>query len=203
MKGLKADWRLIVGYLLAHPLIYFSFEEKKVFWYLFTATMLVLISYSILHEEIENKSGKWNDRMLGILSGIILYAVFWSGNTLIELFDLPFANQIDSLYRQFSPESFWHFLVLLLILAPGEEIFWRGFIQKRILRYLRVWPSIILSTLLYASVQFYSGEWILVLAAVIGGFVWGALYAWKRSIRLVVISHITFDLLLFIIFPLY
>lgn len=203
MKSLRADWRLIIGYLLAHPLIYFSFEEKKIFWYLFTATMLVLISYSILHEELENNESKWNDRMLGLLSGIFLFGVFWLGNSLINVFNLPFVDQIRSLYRQFSPVSLWHYIGLLLILAPGEEIFWRGFIQKRILKHTGVWPSIILSTLLYASVQFYSGEWILVLAAAVSGLVWSSLYAWQRSIRLVISSHIVFDLFLFIILPFY
>jgi uncharacterized protein len=203
MKKLITDWRLIIGYLLAHPLIYFSFEEKKVFWYLFTAAMLVLISYSLFHEELEKKQSKWNDLTLGVLTGIAIYGVFWFGNTMIDVFNLPFSGQVRKLYNQFSPQSIWHYLVLFLILAPGEEIFWRGFIQKRILNNTGIGTSIILSTILYASVQFYSGEIILVLAAIVGGAIWSGLYAWKRSIRLVIISHLVFDLLLFGILPFY
>ena len=169
MKRIITDWRLIIGYLLAHPLIFFSFEEKKVFWYLFTAAMLILISYSILHEELNNNQARWNDFTIGILAGFTIYLVFWGGSFLIDVFNLPFSGQISRLFRQFSPDSFWNYLVLLIVIAPGEEIFWRGFIQKRLLKYTGVWTSIILSTLLYASVHFYADEFILVLAALVGG----------------------------------
>jgi uncharacterized protein len=61
---------------------------------------------------------------------------------------------------------------------------------------------VIASSLMYASVSLYSGEWILVLAAVISGLFWGSLYIWKRSIPLVIVSHLVFDLFIFILFPL-
>ncbi|MBM4764330.1 type II CAAX endopeptidase family protein [Bacillus sp. B15-48] len=203
MKKIITDWRLIFGYLLAHPLIFFSFDERKVFWYLFTATMLILISYAIIHEEFEINQSLWNDILFGLLTGVGLFLVFWLGNLLIHLFKLPLGGQVSRLFNQLSPDTIWHYLILIIILAPGEEIFWRGFIQKRILRYTGVWTSIVLSTLLYASVQLYSGQFILVIAALVGGIVWSALYAWKRSIRLVIVSHIAFDLLLFALLPLY
>jgi uncharacterized protein len=201
LRKLIADRRLLFGYILAHLFIFFTFEQEKVFWYIFTATMLVLISYSIL-DETEQQESKRFHLFIGIISGSILYGVFWLGNTLIDMLNLPLSDQITALYKLFSPELTWHYLVLFLIISPGEEIFWRGFIQKKLLTYTNPWTSILISTLLYASVQFYSGELILILAGLTGGFVWGILYAWKRSIRLVIISHIVFDLLLFGLFPL-
>jgi uncharacterized protein len=201
LKKLFADRRLLFGYILAHLFIFFTFEQEKVFWYIFTAAMLVLISYSIL-DEAEHQTSKRFHMIIGIVSGVILYGVFWIGNSLIELLNLPLSGQITALYKLFAPELTWHYLVLFLIIGPGEEIFWRGFIQKKLLTYANPWTSILVSTLLYASVQIHSGEFVLILAALTGGFVWSILYAWKRSIRLVIISHIVFDLLLFGLFPL-
>ncbi|UYZ23404.1 CPBP family intramembrane glutamic endopeptidase [Mesobacillus jeotgali] len=202
MKNWMADRRLIIGVLIAHLLMFFTFEDKNVFWYIFTASMLVLISYSIIHEEIEDNTSTLSYLTLGIASGLGLFGLFWLGSFLIELLNLPFANQITRLYSRFSPDLIWHYLVLVLILAPGEEIFWRGFIQKRLSKYINVKMSIILSVILYASVHFYSGEFILVLAAIIAGLAWSILYAWKRSMPLVIVSHIVFDLLLFVFLPL-
>jgi uncharacterized protein len=202
MKNWMADRRLIIGILIAHLLLFFTFEDKDVFWYIFTASMLVLISYSIIHEEIEDNTSTLTYLTLGIASGLGLFGLFWLGSFLIELLNLPFANQISRLYSRFSPDLFWHYLVLVLILAPGEEIFWRGFIQKRLSKYFRMNMSIGLSVILYASVHFYSGEFILVLAAIIAGLAWSILYAWKRSLPLVIVSHIVFDLLLFVFIPL-
>jgi len=202
MKNWMADRKLIIGVLIAHLLMFFTFEDKNVFWYIFTASMLVLISYSIIHEEIEDNTSTLSYLTLGVASGLGLFGLFWLGSFLIELLNLPFANQITRLYSRFSPDLIWHYLVLVLILAPGEEIFWRGFIQKRLSKYINVKMSIILSVILYASVHFYSGEFILVLAAIIAGLAWSILYAWKRSMPLVIVSHIVFDLLLFVFLPL-
>jgi membrane protease YdiL (CAAX protease family) len=202
MKNWMADRRLILGILIAHLLLFFTFEDKDVFWYIFTASMLVLISYSIVHEEIEDNTSTLTYLTLGVASGLGLFGLFWLGSFLIDLINLPFANQISRLYSRFSPDLFWHYLVLVLILAPGEEIFWRGFIQKRLSKYFSIKMSIALSVILYASVHLYSGEFILALAAIIAGLAWSILYAWKRSLPLVIVSHIVFDLLLFVFIPL-
>lgn len=194
---------MILGILIAHLLLFFTFEDKTVFWYIFTASMLVLISYSIIHEEVEDNASTLSYFSVGIASGLGLFGIFWLGSSLIDLLNLPFSSQISRLYSRFSPEIFWQYLVLVLIIAPGEEIFWRGFIQKRLNKHFSVKMSIGLSVFLYASVHLYSGEFILVIAAIIAGLAWSILYAWKRSLPLVIVSHIVFDLLLFVFIPLH
>jgi membrane protease YdiL (CAAX protease family) len=202
MKKLMADRRLVIGFVLAHLLLWFTFQERNVFWYLFTAAMLILISFSILHEELENKTSTLKYFTYGILTGIAVYSLFWLGSSLIDVLRLPLSGQISQLYRLFEPKAAWHFIALIIIIVPGEEIFWRGFVLRRLLNRLNVRTSVILSAVLYASVHIYSGQFALVLAALAAGLAWGALYAWKRSIPLVVVSHIVFDLLLFGFLPL-
>ncbi|PLR97486.1 CPBP family intramembrane glutamic endopeptidase [Bacillus sp. T33-2] len=204
MKKWIADHhRFILGFLIAHLLLFFSFEDKTVFWYFFTASMLVLVSYTIVHEEFEDKVPLASYLSIGVVSGLFLFGAFWGGNYLIGLLNLPFSGQVSRLYSRFSPDALWHYFVLVLIIAPGEEIFWRGFIQKRLLNNTNIWSAIIVSSIMYATVHIYSGQFILVLAAFAAGLVWSALYAWKRSIPLVIISHVTFDLLLFVFLPFY
>ncbi|CAM3683587.1 CPBP family intramembrane glutamic endopeptidase [Mesobacillus zeae] len=202
MGNWVTDRRFYLGFVIAHLLLFFTFEDKTVFWYIFTASMLILISFSIIHESIDDNLPALSYFTIGILSGTALFLLFWAGNLVVDWTGLPLDRQITKLYRWFSPELAWHYIVLILIIAPGEEIFWRGFIQKRILESANASTSILVSALMYASVHFYSGQTALMLAALVAGLVWGSLYAWKRSIPLVVISHIVFDLLLFILFPL-
>lgn len=201
MKKCATDIRLIIGFLIAHLLLFLTYEDKQVFWYIFTASMLFLISFSIISEKIEDKASVSTYLLYGIISGLVIYGIFWIGQTVIELLHLPFAKQIANLYKNYSPKEMWHYIVLILIIVPGEEIFWRGFIQKRLSQHVSTLFSIIVATILYASVQFYSGQFILVLAAIVGGLFWGSLYAWKKSIPLVIVSHLVFSLLAFVFLP--
>ncbi len=183
--------------------MFFTFQDKAIFWYIFSATLLFLISFTILNEELDDKMPFLSYLFYGAISGFILFAIFWIGHSLIVLLDLPFAKQISKLYGRFSPSQLWHYIVLLLIIIPGEEIFWRGFIQKRISKYLNGAIVIILAAILYTSVHFYSGEWILAFAALVSGLYWGFLYHWKKSMPLVIVSHLIFDLFLFVLLPFY
>jgi uncharacterized protein len=202
VKSSNFDLRFIIGFLLAHSLLFFTFDDQNVFWYMLTASMLILISYSILMEEVDDAVPLPVYLTLGFVSGLLLFVLFYIGNHLFFLLNIPVQDNISRLYDQFSPTLFWHFLSLMLIAVPGEEIFWRGFVQKRLIKFIGIWRSIVISSLMYASVNLYSGEWLLVFATFIAGLVWGSLYAWKRSIPLVIVSHLVFDLFIFILNPL-
>ncbi|MFL6562414.1 MAG: CPBP family intramembrane glutamic endopeptidase, partial [Bacillus sp. (in: firmicutes)] len=139
--------------------------------------------------------------LLGSISGFLLYFVFRAGIWGMEILQLPIGTSIKNLYNWYAPSFFWQYLALVLVAAPGEELFWRGFIQKRLSKYLNPVVSILSASILYASVHIYSGSFLLVLAAFISGFVWGYLYVLKKSMPLVIVSHIIFDLLIFIILP--
>jgi len=202
MKNRFIDLRLIAGYILAHALMYFTFNDRAIFWYIFTGSLLVLITFAMFQEDVDDEASFFKYLSMGVLSGLLLYALFWLGVQVFDLLNLPFEKSIKKLYRWFAPTLFWQYLALILVAAPGEELFWRGFIQKKLLRYFGPVGSIVIGALLYASVHIYSGTFILMLAAFISGLVWGALYMWKKSMPLVIVSHIVFDIMIFIILPL-
>ncbi len=182
--------------------MFFTFQDRAIFWYIFTGTILVLITFAMFQEAVDDEVSVFKYIFIGALSGFLIYFLFWLGFQVIDLLNLPPEKSIDKLYRWFSPTLFWQYIALILVAAPGEELFWRGFILKRILRYFRPFLSIIISSFLYASVHLYSGTFILMFAAFISGVFWGALYLWKKSMPMVIVSHIAFDLMIFLLLPL-
>lgn len=202
MKTIFTDKKFLLAIIIANFFIYFTFTETKVFWYIITGAMLFLISYSLINEDLDDQLSVGKYLFYGITSGLFLYGIFWLGYQLIEILSIHYLNnQLVTLYKKFSPVLIWHFIVLVLIIIPGEEIFFRGFIQKQILKHTNFWTSVLLSAFLYAFCYIYSGYILIVIAALVSGIVWGFLYAWKRSLPLVIISHLTFDLLIFVFLP--
>lgn len=196
------DLRLLTGFILAHVLIYFSFHDKTIFWYIFSGSILVLIAFSMFQGDVDDEASFLQYIFLGVFSGSLLYFILWLGLGTFEFFHLPFSKGVNSLYHWFAPALFWEYLALILVAAPGEEIFWRGFVQKRLMRNFGPIGSILLSSVLYASVNIYSMSYLLVLAAFVSGVFWGTLYYWRKSMPLVIVSHIVFDILMFILLPL-
>ena len=186
---------------MVHIFMYFSFHKTSIFWYMFTATMLLLMSYSIINEKMEHETSFLSYSMYGIISGILLYSLFWVGHFFINVLDLPFQKEVTKLYKLYSPTKIWQYLVLFCFIVPGEELFWRGFVQNRLSKFMDNPYSILIGAILYASVQIYSGTFIHTFSALFAGLFWGFLYSWKRSIPLVVVSHLIFDLFIFIAFP--
>ncbi|WML56977.1 type II CAAX endopeptidase family protein [Neobacillus sp. PS2-9] len=202
MKKHNLDIRLIVGLLVAHILINFSFHDKAIFWYIFSGSLLVLIAYATLQGDVDDEVPFIKYFFLGVVSGFVLYLVFWLGIQAMALLHIPFENSLKKLYKLYAPSLFWQYIALLLVAAPGEELFWRGFIQKNLMKYFRPLVSIVIAALLYASVHIYSGSFLLVLAAFLSGLTWGFLYYWKKSMPLIIVSHLVFDIMIFIILPL-
>lgn len=201
MKNLVIDYRLLFGLVFAHALIYFSFHDRAIFWYIFTGSILALIAYSKFQGDVDDEASFGQYILIGALSGLLLYFIFWLGLRGFELFNIPHHKDINRLYRWFAPQLFWHYIALILVAAPGEELFWRGFIQKKLMSYFKPPVSITAASLLYAAAHIYSGSFLLMLAALISGLVWGTLYYWKKSMPLAIVSHIIFDLMIFIIAP--
>lgn len=143
------------------------------------------------------------DIAIGVISAAALYAVFFIGKRLSEMI-LPFAGgQIAKVYETRSQWNLWFVGILLLLwIGPAEEIFWRGFIQQRLSR--RFGPLIAFAQTLvfYTLMHIWSFNLMLLAAAFICGFVWGAMY-WKfGSVRPGLVSHAVWDVLIFVMFPL-
>ena len=138
----------------------------------------------------------------GLLSALVLYGVFFAGNIVSrKLF--AFAGQdIASVYdfkSGVAPARVW--LLMTLVIGPGEEVFWRGYLQRALT--LRFGPAngCFLAAMLYAGVHLASGNVMLVVAALVCGFAWGWLYLRFGSILLNIVSHTAWDIAVFLVLP--
>ncbi len=140
--------------------------------------------------------------LIGILSALVLYAVFQAGNavsTQILQFAKPEIEGIYSTRAQASPLVIG--LLLLFWIGPAEEIFWRGFVQERLYgRFGRV-GGYLAASLIYAAIHVFGFNFMLFMASLICGLFWGALYLKYRSVWPGLISHAVWDVLIFVVIP--
>lgn len=193
---------MIVSIILAHLLLFISFVFQPVsFWLSFSISLLILSAYSFVYIKMDIMGAWVKNIVIGLLSGIGLYGVFFIGKWLMEMWFPSLMVQLEGLYSVVQPIELWHYIVLFLIVIPGEEFFWRGYVLKRLTIKYSTWAAVVLSVLLYASANLYAGSILLILATLLAGSVWSLIYLYTKNIWAVILSHIIFDLLLLIIFP--
>lgn len=148
------------------------------------------------------KTGLTRKAALGLASAFVLYGLFAAGR-LAALKIFPFAaSGIASVYELKTGAGITRVALLLgLLIGPGEEIVWRGFLQENLGRRLGLAGGFVLTALVYALVHVASGNTMLVLAAAVCGVFWGLLYAAWRSPVLNAVSHTVWALVIFILLP--
>ena len=139
--------------------------------------------------------------LLGAAGGVLLYTFFFVGFQLTKS-NLVFNQGIAQVYefRSATPNILIAMLLVFPI-APGEEVYWRGLIQRRFMEKVGKNPGLLLASCAYALVHVPTLNIPLVLTALIGGLAWGFLYMKTSSLIPAVLSHVVFDLLVFVIAP--
>jgi len=206
----RADLSLaLLAVVLFTPLFAVRTVGPLDFWWWMSADVAVLVAFSfILDREYravvfsDLASGKAKKIGLGILSALLLYAVFSCGNWAAPRI-LSFARaDISEVYSFKGGASVLKIVLLLVfIIGPGEELFWRGFLQRRLQDRLGRSAGYLLATGLYTLVHLGTGNLSLLGAAAICGAAWGFLYSRCRSVLLVAVSHVLWDLMVFVLFP--
>ena len=139
---------------------------------------------------------------IGIISALVLYLVFLVGNAAAsKLFSFA-QSQINDIYdlrTQSNPLIVG--ILLLLVIGPGEEIFWRGFIQQKLAHKQGPLKGFLTAALIYAAVHLWAFNLILFITAFICGLFWGFIYMRYRSVWPGIISHALWDVSIFILLP--
>lgn len=201
LRFLKSH-KLILFVPLAFWLYSWSFENPAIFWYMYTFALLVLMSASIVFSKISDEMPTWKSMIYGLGYGTLLYGIIALGYELLRLFPSHIENSVSGFLSNFAPTSIWHYLLLMFIIVPGEEIFWRGFVQQQLKQYMPTFAAIFLSAIFFALALGLGNFWPGQLAGLIAGLVLGALYEWKRSMPLIIIAHLVMIVLLFLVQPL-
>ncbi len=91
----------------------------------------------------------------------------------------------------------------MLVIGPAEEIFWRGFAQRRMQLAFGPAKGFLVTTAVYALVHIWAFNFMLLMAALICGLFWGWMYLHFKSVWPGLISHAVWDLFIFIIIPIH
>jgi hypothetical protein len=138
----------------------------------------------------------------GIAHAIFLYGLSRFGVYLFsELFSWV-TPQIESIYAtRFQAEPWVIGMLLVLIIAPFEEIFWRGWIMDKLLGIVPPRWALGIAIGLYTAVHLWAFNPMLLLAAFVLGAHWSYMFFKFRSLVPGMVSHAVWDVLIFVLFP--
>lgn len=173
------------------------------FWMMMTAASLTLTLLAIYFGGKPNLTFSWRELLSGLGIAVVLWFVFWTGDKLSQLL-FDFARpQVDLIYGikgGTSPTLIS--LLLLCIIGPGEEIFWRGYVQRRLSARWSPNTGFLLATAAYTLIHIPSLNFMLVMAALVCGVIWGGLFRlFPRHFTAIVVSHALWDAAAFVWFP--
>ena len=193
--------------ILAFVLWFITFYlDWSVFWIKISFSAATLATLAVLLQPFDRDQLKVNGRILliGVLSAVLLYGVFFMGKWISTLlFDFA-GDQIGGIYGKGVGTSAGVIsLLLFFITGPAEEIYWRGYLQKNLMNrygHLQGW---LIASAIYAAVHIWSFNFMLIGAAAVAGAFWGALYLRFNSLTAVIISHSIWSTVIFAVFPMH
>lgn len=173
------------------------------FWSRMTATGIGLGGWALLTSRPSRRVGIGPGRFLvGLLSALGLYLTFTVGDRFVRRYVPGGDAQIRDIYtlRTLRPRAEIA-ARLAFIVGPAEEIFWRGLVQEALMRRFGRWPGAVLAAMTYGGVHVTTGNFTLFGAAGIAGAHWCALYAARVPLGALIVSHVAWDVWIFLVQP--
>lgn len=171
------------------------------FWIKIGLSVLIVSFYSLCFERPEI-SLNIKSILLGFISAGILYLIFLIGDRISPIIISDSKTQIENIYSMGTETNkIFVFLLLLFITGPGEEIFWRGFIQKHMMERFGSYVGFIITTIIYSGVHIFSMNLILIFASLVAGAFWGFLYLRRKDLLMQIISHSLWSAIIFVVAP--
>ena len=206
----KDNFKLAAGVILAAVLWFIMFSPWTAphvnFWLTMTCAGIILSSYAVWADRnlpaYKIHLG-WKDLGLGILIAVVLWGVFWTGDKLSQLMFGFARGQVDLIYAMRDGENPAVIsLLLLLIIGPAEEFFWRGYLQRNLSEKWNPNIGFIVTLLLYTMIHLPKMNFMLIMAAMVAGAIWGLLYRFfPERLGALIISHALWDAAVFVWFP--
>ena len=193
---MRRDPVTAVGLAAAFGLFALTFRgDRRRFWERMTLTGFVLGNMAFANErELRRSRTRLLDIAQGIGSAALLYGIFTFGDQLARRVMPRGEDEIRDIYalRQAAPKDEIA-LRLATVIAPAEELFWRGFVQRRV--------GGIAAAAAYGGAHLVTGNATLVGAATVAGIYWGLLRRLGMSMPALITSHIAWDVWIFLLAP--
>ncbi len=151
---------------------------------------------------LRSERPRLRDFARGLGSAAGLYAIFQVGDRMARIIMPAGDREIAGIYelRSAAPRAAIA-TTLGLVIGPGEELFWRGLVQRGLMRrYGRVRGTLIASSI-YGGIHLVSANLTLTGAAATAGLYWGALFAREQRLAPLIISHVSWDIWIFLVAP--
>ena len=175
------------------------------FWLKLTGSASLLAAIGLVSSRNELKAlfvFKIRHLWVGTLSALILYGIFWVGKLAANLLFSFAPGQIESVYASKTQlDAVWIGLLLLLVMGPAEEIYWHGFVQRRLTGRYGATVGVLATAVVYTLVHVVSLNFMLVAAAGVCGLYWGLLFQREKNLIPLIISHALWDFMIFVLFP--
>ena len=169
--------------------------ERARFWERMTLTGFVLGAMAVANEP-ELRKMKWRkqDLFLGLGSAAVLYGIFQIGDRFARAVMPRGSREIGDIYalRRLAPKEEIG-ARLATVIGPAEELFWRGFVQRR--------AGGLAAAAAYGGAHLVTGNTTLIGAAAVAGIYWGLLRALGMSMPALITSHIAWDIWIFLLAP--
>ena len=206
---MMVDRPLLLGLLGASCLFLLTFVLRPGnFWLLMVGTTSLLALYAFLAGGRPVITFSRRELLIGFFSSLLLFGIFRVGHSVLGLLASPLGlspllkSSLDSVYADKVSLPPWAISLLLVVIASGEEIFWRGFVQKRLMGSLGLGRGTLLGAILYTGVHLPTANPLLLVAALVCGLFWGFLYSWRgKNLAAPLLSHVLWDPLVFVLFP--
>jgi len=176
------------------------------FWLTMSIAAVVLSCLSCFNQKTEFRNlfiFKKTDILIGIITAAILYSIFYFGRIILLEVSPSGQEEIGLIYatrKQASPLIIGS--ILLFLIGPAEEIFWRGYVQQHLGQRLGKKNGFWIATLIYTLVHIWSFNLTLLMASLVCGLFWGWIFLKNERLWPGIISHALWDFVIFVLIPL-
>jgi len=193
----RAD-RFVLGVGVGAALALFAYTfrgQRARFWERMTLTGFILGNMALANEaDLRRMRFGGRDLVFGLGSAALLYQLFEIGDRFARSVMPRGSKEIQEIYalRQIAPAGEIA-TRLATVIGPAEELFWRGFVQRR--------AGGLAAAAAYGGVHIVTGNATLVGAAAVAGIYWGLLRALGMTMPALITSHIAWDIWIFLLAP--
>jgi membrane protease YdiL (CAAX protease family) len=176
---------------------------KERFWQRMTRTGLLLGTAALVSDgELRAEKPRAKDVATGAAIAAALYGVFTVGDKAARVIMPSGAENIADVYelRTLRPKGEIA-ARLATIIGPAEELYWRGMLQSELTRRYGPVKGAVAATAAYSGVHLCTRNPTLIGAATVAGGGWSALRAAGVSMPALVVSHIVWDIWIFLVQP--
>ncbi len=180
-----------------------AFRGKSGFWAKMAAGVGSLGAFALYaNPDLRKTRLKPSDVTRGIASAGLLYGIFQVGDRFARKVMPNGGAEIDDIYRKrgLAPDPFIA-ATLALLVAPGEELFWRGLVNRYLAQQFGPVAGNAAGATIYGAIHLVSGNLTLTGAAGVAGAFWSLEHLAQGRMAPLIVSHVAWDVWIFLVRP--